>query len=729
MRENQWQPILWFTLMGVALGFTAGITLKWGASGRSPTGGKGNRPGAADIAVDRQPFPATHAWEPPAHLSGLAASPRQQLAFFNAVDTLDSDGCAALFERYSGQMRLTGTAATNAFQRLFERWSVIDPKRAIAAITSLSTTWNMGGQPRLLDLAVTGWAKAAAQNSDVLDETLPLIQGVKDREVQSTFVRGLLTDVDAPTPTFRESVERARELLKKLPKSLADAANIHDDPTLVSAILDQWRESLKDGRSTTRDPMDVFRYAAEEITDPELRWGAQQLAVRQLAQVDPHLAAETLDSIGLPPSSRDKNELLGAVAIEWGNRDMPATVDWILEHSIDEQKGLLRAMLDFPNRYNSALEPQHLAKLAELVPLDRIPEGMASTIAAPWLSTDPEAAVDWFSKTPEANDPTKLTKMMTEFANYPSNAQWDRSMAALKAVVRLENLSVDDFATQLRIQMFDSAQGDNPAHAADLAAFRESLVGTKFEAAVDLASLNTLSLKDPVAMREALAENSTLSSEQRAEVLKNAAKAMWLHENVADTLKWMSSLTPDEAFLPTGEALFWSVRKTPDDGIPAATDWLNALPDEKLSDPQASRVANAAATALMQTNLDPRVAAEWANTALPESLRDAAVAEVMEGWASIDPASAAEWLITLPEKSRSDTAVGKLVDEIAWDPANAFSLAGMITSPEARIAKLGEIARNWSVYAPDELSATIETSNLTPQEAAAVLNIVDGKDK
>lgn len=666
-------------------------------------------------------------WEHPVYLSSLAASPRQQLAFSNAIDTLDSDDCAALFERYSGQLRLTGTAATKAFQRLFERWSVIDPKRAIAAITSLPTNWDMGGQTRLLDLAVTGWAKVAAQNADALDETLPLIQGITDRELQSTFVRGLLTDVDAPT--FRESIERARELLKKLPKSLADAANIHDDSSLISAILSQWRDALKEGRPATRDPMEVFRYAAQEIIDPDLRWGAQQLAVRQLAQVDPHIAAETIDRIGLPPSGRDGSELLGAVAIEWGNRDMPATVDWILEHSIDEQNVLLRAMLDFPNRYNLALEPQQLAKLAELIPPDRIPEGMASRIAAPWLSTDPEAAVDWFSKTPEANDPAELTRMLTDFGNYPSNSQWDRSMAALKAVIRLENLSVDDLANQLGIQMFNSVPEVNPAHDAELAAFRESLVGTKFEAAVDLASLNTQSWKDPLAASEVIAENTTLSLEQRATVLKRTAQEMLFHGDLASTLEWASSLPAEEALLPTGEALFWSVRRTPEVAIPAVTDWLNALPDEKLSDPQATRVANAAATALVQANMDPRVAAEWASTALPEPLRDAAVAEVMEGWASIDPASAAEWLITLPEENRSDSAVGKLADEIAWDPPNAFSLAGMITSPEARIAKLGEIARNWSVYAQDEMSAAIEASNLASSEVEAILRIVDGNER
>jgi hypothetical protein len=713
--------------MGVGLGVAAGLAVKWWSMRDSPSGVNGNPSGVVAIAVDDKQSPAALGWEPPAHLSELAASLRQQIAFSDSIDALDSDSCAEFIERYSGQMRLTGIAAQQAYKKLFERWTAIDPERAVAAITSLPTSWNMGGQQRLLDLAVIGWAKVAAQNTEVLDRTLPQIQSIPNREVQSAFVHGLLGKAEAPT--FRESIDRSRELLRKLPKSLADAANIHNDQSLISTILDQWRATLKNGGATTRNPMEVFHYAADEITDPKLKWKAQELAVRQLSRLEPDLAASTVDSIGLPLSARDKRELLGAVAAEWGNRDLPAAVDWILEHSIDEQKGLLQAMLDFPGTYEGFLEPQHLAELVELIPADRIPEGIASEIAAPWLSTDPEAAVEWFSKTTEATDPSQVAKMLADFGSFLSNSQWDRSMAALKAVVRLEHLSVGGLANQLRAQMYSSAPGDNSAHEADLAAFRESLIGTRFEAAVDLASLGTQAWKDPIAMREAVAENSTLSAEQRANVLKRAANEMLLHEDFTDTLEWMSSLPAEEAFRPSGEVLFWSLRRTPDGAIPAATEWLNSLPDQKLSDPQATRVTTAAVTALMQTDNDPHEVAEWATSALPKSLRGVAVAGVIGSWASIDPAAAAEWLITLPEESRSDTAVKKLVDEIAWDPPNAFSLAGMITSREARVEKLGEIARSWSVYAPGEMNAALEASNLTPLEVNAILNIVDGHEE
>ena len=107
-------------------------------------------------------------WSPPANLIELTASPRQQLAFAESLESMDSDGCADLFGLYSKQVLIRGTAAQRAFREIFERWTAVDPARATEQMLALPLTTGVGGR-RMIDMAIQGWAATAAHAGLITD--------------------------------------------------------------------------------------------------------------------------------------------------------------------------------------------------------------------------------------------------------------------------------------------------------------------------------------------------------------------------------------------------------------------------------------------------------------------------------------------------------------------------------------------------------------------------------
>ena len=151
---------------------------------------------------------------PPHDLAELAGSRYRRQAFVESLETLDSEGCAELFARYSKKTRLTGTAPQHGFEKLLEHWTTIDPERAMRGMLALPKSRVPGGR-RLIDTAVKGWAAATANNEGALTAVLPQLLAISSRELRSTFVKGLLGGIDAPT--FRETLQRAKVLTGMLP--------------------------------------------------------------------------------------------------------------------------------------------------------------------------------------------------------------------------------------------------------------------------------------------------------------------------------------------------------------------------------------------------------------------------------------------------------------------------------------------------------------------------------
>ena len=374
--------------------------------------------------------------------------------------------------------------------------------------------------------------------------------------------------------------------------------------------------------------------------------------MRSLAQLDPEQAAKALAEVGLPESTKQKNQLQTMVATEWVNRDLQGAIEWILALPPEERNHIM-------SEPKALLNPRRIAEVVQTIPRSDWPDGFVVGAVNSWLQSDPDAAIDWFLTQPEASEPRAVAKLMSGFAIHP--------VPALIALTRLEHISAESFSKRVHYTLLYHSVS-SPGQRADLLKLRDSVQRTDLAAALDAALLKHDALKDPIAAREALAERNDLSEMQRVTVLRSAADQFRWHESVGGTLEWMAEQSDSDAAIVAQRALPDFLADSPEDAIPAVMEWINRLPEGQISSNCVILIARSVARSMIHTLGDVEAAANWAATVPPEPLREGAIGEAIDQWASVDPFAAAEWLGSLPEGAASDAAITGLVDEIEWDP-------------------------------------------------------------
>jgi len=182
-------------------------------------------------------------------------------------------------------------------------------------------------------------------------------------------------------------------------------------------------------------------------------------------------------------------------------------------------------------------------------------------------------------------------------------------------------------------------------------------------------------------------------------------------------------------------------RKVLRDGPEAAFAWAETLPEDDRDFKQnvLRRVASSAA------ELNPRRAAEWAESLIGGEFESGLAQRVSTRWGRRDPASALEWLSTLPAGRARDDGVREtyrkwlaydLEPAIAYveeatlepwldpavsllarrisvdDPLGALDWAGKIRDEELRLYTTGVVARSWVIRDEPAARAWVEQADL-----------------
>jgi hypothetical protein len=180
-----------------------------------------------------------------------------------------------------------------------------------------------------------------------------------------------------------------------------------------------------------------------------------------------------------------------------------------------------------------------------------------------------------------------------------------------------------------------------------------------------------------------------------------------------------------------------------------AAQWAENLPPGGLRASAMDRVAHDF------VNKDPKAAAAWAEQFVDEEHSARVIEEVGDEWAERDPASSVAWLesldssdgksqglrsalgewaskdpkaasqylVDLPASPERDSAITGFVGRVAWeDPTAAIAWAGEITSAGARESTLIQAGQAYFRRQPEEATAWLPESGLSPEAVNKVLN-------
>lgn len=145
-----------------------------------------------------------------------------------------------------------------------------------------------------------------------------------------------------------------------------------------------------------------------------------------------------------------------------------------------------------------------------------------------------------------------------------------------------------------------------------------------------------------------------------------------------------------------------------------AIDWASQLPDVG-----ARRQADSAIAYQLARN-DPEGAAVWA-ASLPDDVRSNVFNSAIGMWAQQNPTAAGEWAASLNGPIR-DEAIGGYSAVIAYkDPVTALNWAASISDPGARESRTDGIVRSWMQRDPQQATAWLQSSPLSPDEKQRLL--------
>jgi len=294
------------------------------------------------------------------------------------------------------------------------------------------------------------------------------------------------------------------------------------------------------------------------------------------------------------------------------------------------------------------------------------------------------------------------------------------------------------------LSMFAHAWGEKDGAAA-LAAF-ESLRRREGEMAKS-AALAAWAAKDPeAAMNWLQARNS--KKDPKADPRQDSAFTQGMIKGLArrdvdSALKYLLTLNENQH----GEFIGTVVEQKLKDGVAAAAEWAESLPNEsmrvtgmevaggqflrrdlesavKWAEKIASRADAHEAVADIaneMANRNPQQAAAWVSKLPQGPSQNHAFEDVFENWTRSDPLAASQSLTNMTPGPGRDAAIQAFSGTLAREnPADALTWAGAISDPKERVDLQLNIARRWQANAPNEAQAWI-TANLPPDVQALAL--------
>ena len=272
----------------------------------------------------------------------LQSSPfKRQADFVHALETLrpeDADGLIALFDRLDRQ----GLQFPAEWEAFYERWSAVDPERALA-------------HPRaqgMINVALRGWA---ARDPAAAGAWLRAHESAENFEPAFLgYVEGYAgKDLAAATRMAMESVPAGNATFWKVGEALAEAAvrqgQLHGMEAWYDALPDQGDGTLKRAafghvwwRELHAGDQQGMDWLSQQAANP---WrGDQQYGemADRVAQRDPAAALGWLEK--LPPSPNDgKWPGLGRVLRRWGQSDPQGLQTWLQDSQASAFRDAARA--------------------------------------------------------------------------------------------------------------------------------------------------------------------------------------------------------------------------------------------------------------------------------------------------------------------------------------------------------------------------------------------------
>jgi len=183
-----------------------------------------------------------------------------------------------------------------------------------------------------------------------------------------------------------------------------------------------------------------------------------------------------------------------------------------------------------------------------------------------------------------------------------------------------------------------------------------------------------------------------------------------------------------------------------EDGVSAATNWVDTLEDAGLKEGAMTRVASEFVREDLQgavawvaehagesyandaveevaeqwAEQDPQAVIEWGAN-LPETAQADVYSEALDEWTERDPLAASEYLASMPASAAKDSAVEGFATELAKnDPESALVWAQTIGDESLRNEALTDVAQSWYRQDQAAVEAWLPTSGLSQEAQEAV---------
>lgn len=222
--------------------------------------------------------------------------------------------------------------------------------------------------------------------------------------------------------------------------------------------------------------------------------------------------------------------------------------------------------------------------------------------------------------------------------------------------------------------------------------------------------INGLAKSDPASATEYLEKvpGDNRMKGRYVEIIANEQ----MKKGITEATSWAEGLT-DEGL--RGDAFEDLANRYSQEDPAKAAEWISSRADEAWAKDAVAEVADEWA------EKDPQAAVEWAQGLSGESQADA-MSAALEEWTESDPTQASEFLAGMEESPMKDSAIAGFTDKLAReDPESAVAWATTIQDQGIRDEALTDAARNWYRQDQEAAAAWLESSNLSEEAQAKVV--------
>ena len=274
---------------------------------------------------------------------------------------------------------------------LYYRWSMVDPRSAVASVQSLTKGPESKG---LLSSVLRGWAETDVMGAKAYVDAMP--DGFEKKQLIASTILPALARTD---PRLALQLADGAGSVRDGTFSRIFSSWAETDPAAAAAYAlqlpaGQKREQAISGVLSTwaqADPKAAMSFA-EQLPPGNARRNALRQVFYGLSGSNPEEAAK------LVLSSKDasfRNELIQNVASNGAYRDLDGAIAWA--KSIPDAGLRAKAINGMMHQW-SQTDPVAAATFVEVLPAGPQRNNAISSMASNWATRDPQAALAWAEK-------------------------------------------------------------------------------------------------------------------------------------------------------------------------------------------------------------------------------------------------------------------------------------------------------------------------------------------